>query len=152
MPMRRAGQRGARPLNCGVRRLGKGHQASELSVVPVKKPKTDFDVVRDIGLSLLDVTHTVSPRGQALKVKGKLMVCHAVHKSAEPGSIMVRVSADERSRLMSSDPETYYVTDHYRSSAAVLVRLRSVSPTELRRLLSISWQYVYEGVLRKRAK
>lgn len=120
--------------------------------MPAKKPKTDFDVVRDIGLSLPDVEHTVSPRGQALKVKGKLMACHAIHKSAEPGSIMVRVSADERSRLISSDPKTYYVTDHYKNPPAVLVRLASARRSELRRLLSVSWQYVYEGALGKRAK
>jgi hypothetical protein len=136
----------------GVRRLGKVLTRTRSSVVVPVKPKTDFDVVRDIGLSLPDVKHTVSPRGQGLKVKGKLMACHAIHKSAEPGSIMVRVSADERSRLMSSDPETYYVTDHYKNSAAVLVRLASISRTELRRLLSVSWQYVYEGALGKLAK
>jgi hypothetical protein len=137
---------------CGVRRLGKVIGRASSTAVTVKKPKTDFDLVRDIGLSLPDVKHTVSPRGQGLKVKGKLMACHAIHKSAEPGSIVVRVSADERSRLISRDPETYYITDHYEHSAVVLVRLSSISRTELRRLLSVSWQYVYEGALGKRAK
>ena len=112
--------------------------------MPPKSPKSDFDVVRQIGLSLPDVVHTTSARGEGLRVRGKLMACHAVHKSAEPHSIMVRMSADERDRLIAEDPRRFYITDHYEKHPAVLVRLQLVKREQLENVLAISWQYVFE--------
>ena len=105
---------------------------------------TDFNVVRELAESLPDVVHTVSSRGEGLKVRGKLMACQATHKSAEPNSIMARVSETERNRLIESDPRIYYVTQHYEPYPAVLVRLSVVGHRELKRLLKLSWQYVFE--------
>jgi len=36
-----------------------------------------------------------------------------VHRSAEPGSLAVRVDFDDRAELLAADPDVYYVTDHY---------------------------------------
>ena len=107
-------------------------------------PEADFNVVRELAESLPDVVHTISSRGEGLKVRGKLMACQAIHKSADPNSIMARVSDAERDRLIESDPKTYYITKHYENYPAVLVRLSFVSRRELERLLKISWQYVFE--------
>jgi hypothetical protein len=107
-------------------------------------PDTDFSVVRELAESLPDVVHTVSSRGEGLKIRGKLMACQATHKSAEPNSIMARVSETERNRLIESDPKTYYITQHYEPYPAVLIRLSVVGRRELERLLKISWQYVFE--------
>lgn len=52
----------------------------------------DFDVVSEVALKLPDVEGVVSSRGPALKVRGKLMACPAIDKSAEPDTVMVRVS------------------------------------------------------------
>lgn len=82
--------------------------------------------------------------GEGLKVRGKLMVCQAVHESADPNSLMARVSMAERDRLIEADPDTYCITEHYQKHPAVLVRLSGVSRRELERLLKHSWQYVYE--------
>ena len=38
------------------------------------------------------------------------------------------------------DPETFYITDHYRGYPAVLVRLASVDPEGLRVLLEQAWR------------
>ena len=47
----------------------------------------------------------------ALKVGGKLMACVPINKSAEPGSLMVRVDRNEqRQTLLAEAPELYYVT------------------------------------------
>jgi hypothetical protein len=107
-------------------------------------PETDFNLVRELAESLPDVVHAVSSRGEGLKVRGKLMACQATHKSADPNSIMARVSDTDRSRLIESDPKTYYITKHYENYPAVLVRLSLVGRAELERLLKISWQYVFE--------
>lgn len=105
----------------------------------------DFEAVREIAEQLPDVVHTVSARGEGLKVRGKLMVCHATHRSAEPDSIMARVSVAERERLIAKDPGIYYVTEHYEKYPAVLVRLSCIDRRELDRLLRSAWQYVYEA-------
>jgi hypothetical protein len=78
----------------------------------------------------------------ALKVNGKLLVCPAINKSAEPGSIVVRIDMDSREELVAADPDTYYLTDHYRPYPSVLVRLSRIRPDALQDLLGMAWKYV----------
>jgi hypothetical protein len=103
-----------------------------------------FDLVREIALELPDVEATESSRGPGLKVHGKLMACPAIHKSAEPATLMVRVSKDEREKRIAKDPDVYYVTDHYRNYPALLVRLSEIDRDSLENLLGCSWRFVYE--------
>jgi len=42
---------------------------------------------------------------------------------------------DERDFRMKADPETFFITDHYRGYPTVLVRLTSVTTTDLRDVL-----------------
>jgi len=46
--------------------------------------KIDFDTVRRIALRLSDVEESTIYRSPALKVRGKLLACIPIHKSAEP--------------------------------------------------------------------
>jgi hypothetical protein len=62
------------------------------------------------------------------------------HRSAEPASVVVRSSFEERERLLEDAPETYYVTDYHRPYPIVLVRLAQVDRDALRDLLSVSWR------------
>jgi hypothetical protein len=64
----------------------------------------------------------------------------ATHRSAEPETLVVRVSFDERELLVEDAPETYYLTDYYRSYSVVLVRLSRIDQDALRDLLSVSWR------------
>jgi hypothetical protein len=41
------------------------------------------------------------------------MACGPTHRSAEPGSLVVRVGFDDRAELLAAAPDVYYVTDHY---------------------------------------
>jgi hypothetical protein len=50
----------------------------------------------------------------------------ATHPSAEPDTLVVRYGLEDRERLMEDAPETYYLTDFYRSYPLVLVRLLHV--------------------------
>jgi len=79
---------------------------------------------------------------RALKVHGKLLACIPANRSAEPGSLAVRVDFEDRAELLSADPDVYYVTDHYVSYTAVLVRLSRVNPHELRDLLGMAYKFV----------
>src|SRR5215467_13083193 len=92
-----------------------------------KRASLDFDAVREIALTLPGVEENTTSRGTSLKVAGRLLACPAVHGSAEPSSLMVRVNAELRERLLATEPGTYYLTDHYVGYPAILVRLSRVS-------------------------
>src|SRR5256885_12503126 len=103
----------------------------------------DFDTVRKIGLALPGVIESTAYGSPALKVHGKLMACIAVNRSAEPGSLAVRVDFDDRAELLAGDPDVYYVTDHYIPYNALLVRLSRLSPDVLRDLLGLASTFVH---------
>lgn len=50
-----------------------------------------FDTVRKIGLALPGVEDGTAYGSPALKIRGKLLACVPIHRSAEPGSLAVRV-------------------------------------------------------------
>jgi len=106
------------------------------------KSRIDFDTVRKIGLALPGVEEGTTYGSPALKVHGKLLACIAVHRSAEPGSLAVRVDFEDRAELLAADPDVYYVTDHYVGYSAVLVRLSRVSADVLRDLLGMAHKFV----------
>jgi hypothetical protein len=104
--------------------------------------KTTFDDVRTIGLDLPDVEEATMYGAPALKVRDKLLTCMASHKSAEPGTLVVRIDFDQRDALIADDPRTYYVKPHYEGYAAVLVRLALIDREALRDLLRSAWRTV----------
>src|ERR1700689_2811681 len=102
----------------------------------------DFDTVMKIGLTLPGVEGSTAWGAPALKVRGKLLACLPTHRSAEPGSLAVRVDFDDRAELLAAAPDVYYVTDHYLGYSAVLVRLSRVTPDVLRDLLAMAHKFV----------
>jgi hypothetical protein len=101
-----------------------------------------FATVRKIGLALPGVEESTAFGQPALKIRGKLMACVPSHRSAEPDSLVVRVSFDDRAELLAADPSVYYVTEHYTGYTAVLVRLSRVTPEILRDLLGMAHKFV----------
>jgi hypothetical protein len=90
---------------------------------------------------LPDVEATTKYDGSpVLKVRGCFMAGLATHRSADPETLVVRVSVEERQWLMEDAPETYYVTDYYEKYPLVLVRLSRIDRDALRDLLSVSWR------------
>src|SRR5499425_3448776 len=87
----------------------------------------NFDIVCKIGLMLPGVEESTAYGAPALKVRGKLMACVPTHRSAEPGSLAVRVGFDDRAEMLAAAPDVYYVTDHYRGYSIVLVRVCRVT-------------------------
>jgi hypothetical protein len=101
-----------------------------------------FDTVRKIGLTLPGVEEGTAYESPALKVHGKLLACIPVHRSAEPGSLAVRVDFNDRAELLAGAPDVYYVTDHYVPYESVLVRLSRITPDALRDLLGMAYKFV----------
>jgi hypothetical protein len=88
-----------------------------------------FDIVRTVGLALPDVEAATKYDGSPmLKVDGIFMAGMAMHPSAEPDTLVVRAGLEDREWLIEDAPETYYLTDYYRSYPLVLVRLSRVEP------------------------
>ena len=104
--------------------------------------KVTFYMVREIGLALPEVEEGTMYGSPALKVHGKFLTCLAIHKSAEPQSLAVRIDFDQRAGLLADEPETYYITDHYANYPVVLVRLSRIRNDQLRGLLGSAWRFV----------
>jgi hypothetical protein len=117
----------------------------------------DFDTVRNIGLALPGVEESTAYGFPALKVQGKLLACVPANRSAEPGSLVLRMDFDDRAELLAADPDVYYVTDHYAGYDAVLVRLSRVNSNVLQDLLGMAHKFVtrnaaHRSPARKRRK
>jgi hypothetical protein len=102
----------------------------------------DFDAVRKIARALPGAEETTMYGSPAFKVRGKLLACIAINKAAEPNSLVVRVDFDQRAELLETDPQTYYLKDHYANYPSVLVRLAQIQPDALKDLLLMAWRYV----------
>ncbi len=100
----------------------------------------DFDVVREIALALPGVEEGTIHGAPSLKLRRRLLACPALHESAEPNSLVVRIDADQRADLIAAEPSVYYVTDHYKRYPMVLVRLSSIDRGALQDLLEKAWQ------------
>src|SRR5580704_19501997 len=95
-----------------------------------------FEDVRKIALSLQNVEEGTSYGTPAFKVVGKLIA-----RLKEDGdSLVVGTTFEEREEMMATEPETYYITDHYLNYPWVLVRLSRVHSDALRDLLARAWR------------
>ncbi len=93
-----------------------------------------YDDVRQIGLNLPDVEESTSYGTPALKVKGKLFV--RLHQDLD--KIVVAMPLDRREEMMAEDPETYFITEHYREYPYVLVNLARIRREAIPDLLKIA--------------
>src|SRR5438128_12585376 len=134
--------RGGRTRKAKIRESPDDGDPASMRRRPTKQLVTAaFDIVRNVGLALPDVEATTKYDGSpVLKVDGIFMAGLATHPSAEPGTLVVRAGLEDRERLVEDAPETYYLTDYYRSYPLVLVRLSRIDRDALRDLLSVSWR------------
>jgi hypothetical protein len=79
-----------------------------------------------------------------------MMVCVPSHKSAEPGSLVVRVDFERRAEMLEAGPDVYYLKEHYVGYPCVLVRLERVNEEAMRDLLGMAWRFVTGEAGRKR--
>ena len=101
-----------------------------------------FKTVESSGRSLPDVEVTTAWNQPCLKVRGKMFVCMAAHKDAEPDTLVVMMDIADRDALIEDDPATYYLKEHYVGYPCVLVRLSRVRPDALRDLVAGAHRFV----------
>ena len=102
-----------------------------------------------MGAALPDVEQTTSWGAPTLKARGRMMACQAIHKSAEPNTLMVCLPIPERDELIAADPNTYYLKPHYENYPCVLVRLSRIQSDALRDLLRMGWEFARSQAKRK---
>lgn len=111
-----------------------------------------FEAVRALGREFPDLLESTMYGSPALKLGKRLVACLAIHRSAEPGSLVVRTDFEQQSALISDDPKTFYITDHDVKHPVVLVRLASLQHDQLRDLLAAARQCVLTHAKRPRKK
>ena len=132
-----------------------GKSATAVSGKRAGKRGVDYGTVRELALGLPGVVDASSLRGMGFKSGGRLLACKAIHRSAEPESLMVRVGNKERDRLIATEPATFYLTPHYLAHECVLVRLAQIDRKALQALFKASLEFIAgsaPGRARKKAK
>ncbi len=81
----------------------------------------------------------------ALKLGGRLVACIASNKSAEPDTLVLRTTFEQRDVMIAEEPETYYLKPHYETFPVVLVRLSRVSREAMQDLLAGAVRTVAAG-------
>ena len=70
----------------------------------MRRQKVTFDTVMELGRTLPGVEVVTSWGAPALKVRGRMFACGATHKSAEPGTLVVRMDFAQRDELIEAIP------------------------------------------------
>lgn len=98
-----------------------------------------YDDVRAIALAWPGVEEGTSYGTPALKVKGKLLV-----RLKEDGDslVMKGVDTDERAMLMETEPDVFYITEHYRGWPIVLIRLSNTDADTVEPFLMRQWRAI----------
>jgi hypothetical protein len=92
--------------------------------------------VREILLAFPGVEEGPCYGTPGFRVRGKFIA-----RMKEDGeTLVVKCGEDERDFRLQADPETFFVTDHYRGYPTVLVRLANVRASVLRQVLEAAWR------------
>lgn len=92
--------------------------------------------LRKIALALPGVEEGTSYGTAAYRVRKKLMA----RVREDDVTLVLSSDWDERDNLMETDPDTFFITDHYANHPYVLVDLRKVARATLAELLEGTWR------------
>ena len=103
---------------------------------PNKRSRVTLATVRRLALAFPGVEEGLSYGTPGFRVRGKFLA-----RLWEDGeTLVVKCGDDERDFRLKADPETFFITDHYRGYPTVLVRLACVTRTELQAVLEQAWR------------
>jgi hypothetical protein len=101
-----------------------------------KRTAVTFETVREIARELPGAVEGMSYGTPAFRV-GKTLFAR---QHQDEDSLVIKIDPDERAMRMRADPETFYITEHYRNYPWMLVRFASVTSEDLRELLENAWR------------
>ena len=111
-----------------------------------------FRTVRAIGLRLPGVEESTMYGTPALKLGKRLVACIASNKSAEPGTLCLRTTFEQRDILIAEEPATYYLKPHYETFPVVLVRLSRVGRDAMSDLLAGAVRVISDDARKQQKK
>jgi len=94
--------------------------------------KLTLSTIRGVASALPGIQEGTSYGTPAWRHKGRLLA--RLHQDGQ--SLMLKVGFEAREHLVRADPETFFVTEHYRNYPSVLARLDRLSAADLRELLA----------------
>jgi hypothetical protein len=101
-----------------------------------RQGRVTLATVRRLALAFPGVEEGLSYGTPGFRVRGKFLA-----RMWEDGEILViKCGDDERDFRMKADPETFFVTDHYRGYPTVLVHLSRVREADLQAVLEEAWR------------
>jgi len=102
-------------------------------------PSPVYQRVCEIARKLPGVEESTAYGTPSLKVKGRIL-CRL--RTEAEGALALRCDFLDREILLQSDPNVFFVTDHYLNYPMVLVRLDKVRRGALPDLIQRSWRMV----------
>jgi len=100
----------------------------------------EFSDVRTFARTLEGVDEGTAYGTPCLRLNKTMIACIAINKQAEPNSLMIRLTFDQRDELIAEQPDVYYLKPHYEPYPCVLVRLSRVHRDALKDLLQTAWR------------
>lgn len=101
-----------------------------------RRARITLATVRRLALALPGVEEGLSYGTPGFRVRGRFLA-----RMWEDGeTLVVKCGDDERDFRMKADPETFFVTEHYRGYPTVLVRLGLVQEKDLQAVLEEAWR------------
>jgi hypothetical protein len=94
--------------------------------------KLTLSTIRRVASALPGPQEGTSYGTPAWRHKGRLLA--RLHQDGQ--SLMLKVGFEAREHLIGADPETFFITEHYRNYPSVLARLDRLSAADLRKLLA----------------
>lgn len=98
----------------------------------------NFEDVRQIGFTFPGVEEHLVFGGPTLKVGKRFLACIA---KIDPDTLVLKVKDPlQRDFLLASQPEIYYMADHYATFECVLIRMSQADKDDVRDLFEQAWR------------
>jgi len=101
-----------------------------------KGPRDLFDLAVEAAEGLPGVDVGTSYGTRALLVKGKFLA----RFREDNESLVIKVHMVERDHMLQTDPQVFFITDHYKDYPSVLIHLSKVKRGVLRELIEQAWR------------
>ena len=122
-------------MRLSIRQRARQSGHTEGPILP-KHSRLTLATVRRLALAFPGVEEGLSYGTPGFRVRGKFLA-----RLWEDGeTLVVRCGDDERDFRMKAEPETFFVTEHYRGYPIVLVRLARVREDDLQAVLEEAWR------------
>lgn len=96
----------------------------------------NFDEIRSIALKFPGTADHITHGTPSIKVGSKFLL-----REREPSILVLRCQGiDERDLLLEADPETFFITDHYRGYPYILTRMARLNPQWFARHFETIWR------------